>query len=82
MRLIKKLVLPIICAVVCFNAVQATAWQISASSTEEGLRPEMVIDNNFQTRWASEFSDPQWLLIDLDQETEIKNIVLYRETRD
>ncbi len=72
MKLIKRLVLPIICAVVCFNAVQATAWQISASSSEEKFGPEMAIDKNFETRWASEFSDPQWLLIDLGQKEEIK----------
>jgi len=76
MKLIKRLVLPIICAVVCFNAVQATAWQISASSSEEKFGPEMAIDKNFETRWASEFSDPQWLLIDLGQKEEIKNILL------
>jgi hypothetical protein len=78
MKTLKVLILVIISAVVCLNA-NAAQWQISASSNEENLRPELAIDNNYQTRWASEFSDPQWLLINLGQEEEIKNIVLYWE---
>jgi len=53
----------------------------TASSYEnESLSPAMVLDGNFQTRWSSHFSDPQWLKIDLGTAREIVGIVLYWET--
>jgi hypothetical protein len=78
MKKLKVFILVIISAVVCLN-VSAAQRQISASSSEGNLQPELAIDGNHQTRWASEFSDPQWLLINLGQEEEIKNIILYWE---
>ncbi|WP_092547134.1 discoidin domain-containing protein [Actinoplanes derwentensis] len=38
----------------------------SASSQEDGRWPaSMAVDGDAATRWSSEFSDPQWLLVDL-----------------
>ena len=76
---IKKLVLVIICAGVCFNTASAAEWKVSASSSEKDFKAALAIDDDLQTRWASDFSDPQWLLINLGQEEEIKNILLYWE---
>jgi hypothetical protein len=53
---------------------------VKASSTysEPGsdYRPENVVDGLPDTRWSSEFSDPQWLAVDLGAPTTISRIVL------
>ncbi len=53
---------------------------VKASSTysEEGndYRPENAVDGFPDTRWSSEFSDPQWLAIDLGAATRISRVVL------
>ncbi|RKY24826.1 MAG: hypothetical protein DRP62_02845, partial [Planctomycetota bacterium] len=46
--------------------------RITASSSEnESLIPENAIDMDMETRWSSEFSDSQWLEIDLRKTYEI-----------
>jgi hypothetical protein len=79
MRNVKLVLIAIICAVVCFNTAQAANIKITGSSWEEGFKPALAVDGNLETRWGSEFSDPQWLLLDLKESQEIKNIVLYWE---
>jgi len=53
---------------------------VRASSTyvEQGndYRPENAVDGLFDTRWSSEFSDPQWLTVDLGIPTQISRVVL------
>jgi len=53
---------------------------VRASSTylEPGndYRPENAVDGLADTRWSSEFSDPQWLAIDLGAPTRISRVVL------
>jgi beta-galactosidase len=53
---------------------------VTASSTyvEEGndYRPQNAVDGLPDTRWSSEFSDPQWLAIDLGATTTIFRVVL------
>ena len=53
---------------------------VKASSTyvEPGndYRPENAVDGLTDTRWSSEFSDPQWLAIDLGTPTRISRVVL------
>ncbi len=53
---------------------------VKASSTyiEPGndYRPENAVDGLSDTRWSSEFSDPQWLAIDLGSPTKISRVVL------
>lgn len=44
------------------RAREGTAW---ASSGEGGFTAGQAIDGNEETRWGSEFSDPQWLVVDL-----------------
>jgi hypothetical protein len=48
-----------------------------ASSTEEAATgPEMAVDGNGKTRWASAFSDPQWIKVDLEGTYTLNRIVL------
>ncbi len=57
---------------------------VKASSTyvEPGsdYRPENAVDGLTDTRWSSEFSDPQWLAIDLGAPTKVSRVVLDWET--
>ncbi|MEV0716399.1 DUF1996 domain-containing protein [Asanoa sp. NPDC050611] len=49
----------------------------SASSTENGGTPAAnAVDGNNGTRWASAFSDPQWLQVDLGASATISRVVL------
>ncbi|MFH1368021.1 MAG: discoidin domain-containing protein [Elusimicrobiota bacterium] len=58
------------------RAVIATA----SSNQEAGVTPQQAVDGNMQTRWSSVFSDPQWLLIDLQSSREIVGLTLHWET--
>jgi len=53
---------------------------VKASSTyvEQGndYRPENAVDGLPDTRWSSEFSDPQWLAVDLGAPVQISRVVL------
>ncbi len=52
----------------------------TASSVESpNLGPENAIDGNMATRWSSQFSDPQWITVDLGQKATIKKVILYWE---
>lgn len=48
----------------------------ASSAEEEGLSARYAGDNNLKTRWSSKFTDPQWLQIDLGEESLIKAIRL------
>ncbi len=59
----------------------STGMKATASSSEgEDLKPENAIDGNMSTRWSSNFSDPQWLQIDLGVSREIVGLTLHWET--
>ncbi|HDM37475.1 MAG TPA: hypothetical protein ENG55_00270, partial [Candidatus Omnitrophica bacterium] len=52
-----------------------------ASSCEGGeYTAGYAVDGNRQTRWSSEFSDPQWLEIDLGESKELVGVTLNWET--
>lgn len=59
-----------------------SAWanpsvKVDASSIENNLfLPQFAFDGNIQTRWSSQFSDPQWLKIDLGEPKDIVGLVL------
>src|SRR5262245_16622307 len=44
-----------------------TTTTVTASSTRAGTTntPSLSVDNNTGTRWESEYSDPQWIQVDL-----------------
>jgi hypothetical protein len=49
----------------------------AASSTESATTPaSAAVDGNASTRWASAFSDPQWLRVDLGATTAVCQVVL------
>jgi hypothetical protein len=55
----------------------------TASSYEKGLFPSPpanAVDGNLTTRWASGWSDPQWLKVDLGNEQTVSRVVLRWET--
>jgi hypothetical protein len=53
----------------------------TASSVEHtGLPASAAVDGNTGTRWASQFSDPQWIQIDLGSSSTVDRVVLNWET--
>ena len=53
---------------------------VSSSSDETGvLTASNAVDGNLTTRWASAFSDPQWIRVDLGTATDISQVVLHWE---
>lgn len=55
-----------------------SAWASSAENA--GLGAALAVDGNPGTRWSSQFTDPQWLAIDLGQEVHIAGLELVWET--
>ncbi|MDF3012636.1 MAG: uncharacterized protein K0Q78_840, partial [Cellvibrio sp.] len=49
---------------------------VAASSQEGGLAPTAAVDGNTGTRWGSNFSDPQWILVDLGATATINRVLL------
>jgi len=73
----KKFMIFLILAVSFICSYARADVKVTASSIqEEGILPEYAFDSNFQTRWSSEFSDPQWLEIDLGEVKEISGLIL------
>ncbi|MFH1368028.1 MAG: discoidin domain-containing protein [Elusimicrobiota bacterium] len=61
---------------VSFTADQA-GLKVTASSFEKDLtKPGNAADGNMQTRWASQFADPQWLQLDFGNPKEICGILI------
>lgn len=52
----------------------------TASSVEDHPWPAGdAVDGDLQSRWASQFSDPQWLTVDLGKQWQINEVVLHWE---
>jgi hypothetical protein len=51
-----------------------------ASSTEGAYTPAKAVDGQSTTRWSSNFSDPQWIRVDLGSPQQIASIKLVWET--
>jgi beta-glucosidase len=50
---------------------------VTCSSIEKpGLACENAVDGDLATRWSSEFSDPQWIYVDLGASKHIERIIL------
>jgi hypothetical protein len=66
------------------SAVSNLALQrpvIASSREDPNVRPpEEAVDGDFSTRWASAWSDPQWIQVDLGGVYDINRIVLYWES--
>src|SRR5262249_11451773 len=53
----------------------------TASSTENAGTPaSAAVDGNTGTRWSSQFSDPQWLQVDLGASDTVSSVTLIWET--
>src|SRR5438309_450965 len=53
----------------------------TASSAESAGTPaSAAVDGNTGTRWSSQFSDPQWLQVDLGSTASITQVILNWET--
>ena len=48
----------------------------ASSSYSSAFTPNFAVDGDLQTRWSSEFSDPQWIAIDLGSRQQIDHVVL------
>jgi hypothetical protein len=53
-----------------------TASSYQAASNGQTYVPGNTTDGNWTTRWASDWSDPQWIQVDLGQSTAIKHVQL------
>lgn len=69
----------------------AALWNLAlgktamAQSNEEPSQwyagePSYVCDGDLKTRWSSEYSDPQWIYVDLGAVHEIQKVVVFWET--
>ncbi|MDQ1715828.1 MAG: hypothetical protein QOC60_1773, partial [Frankiaceae bacterium] len=48
----------------------------SSSNENAGVTPNLAVDGNTGTRWASAFADPQWIQVDLGSSQSICKVVL------
>ena len=54
----------------------AVGCRATASLTYGGCSAQLAIDGDPNTHWSSEFSDPQWLAVDLGKFTKINGVEL------
>lgn len=59
-------------------AVNKTAT--SSSNQDASLTPNNAVDGNATTRWSSQFTDPQWMMIDLGQSYNLNRVLLNWES--
>ncbi|UII19961.1 galactose-binding domain-containing protein [Fulvivirga ligni] len=59
----------------------ALSLPVTASSTKEGSvnGPSQAVDGNIGSRWESEFTDDEWIRIDLGQKYQIGRVILHWE---
>src|SRR5690349_19618231 len=64
-------------AAACGTSNVALNRTATASSTENGGTPaSAAVDGNAGTRWSSQFSDPQWLQVDLGSTQQVCRVAL------
>lgn len=58
----------------------ASGSRVTASSVERSSwAADYAVDEDVTTRWSSQFSDPQWLTVDLGKSWEISEVLLHWE---
>jgi hypothetical protein len=58
----------------------AAGSRATASSVEGAAwKPANAVDTDITTRWSSQFSDPQWLTVDLGKRWQISEVLLHWE---
>ena len=63
------------CGLSC-QSVGLSRASATASSSQAGLTPALAIDGSLTTRWGSDFSDPQWIYVDLGSIERVRRVVL------
>jgi F5/8 type C domain-containing protein/cell wall-active antibiotic response 4TMS protein YvqF len=53
--------------------------RIDLRPRDKGLTPGFAVDGDTATRWSSDFSDPQWLAVDLGEVSQVRRVKLYWE---
>src|SRR5688572_24642205 len=71
------------CAVaLCYSGLGSAQTLISqnmpvvASSSQAGLTPTAAVDGNTGTRWGSNFTDAEWIYVDLGKAHNINRVLL------
>jgi hypothetical protein len=54
----------------------ATASSYQATGNGAPYPPSNTVDGKWDTRWASDWSDPQWVQVDLGRTTAVKHVQL------
>ncbi len=53
---------------------------VTASSVEKAkVEPNLAVDGNPKTRWASQFNDQQWFMVDLGSVKKVGRVVIFWE---
>ena len=52
----------------------------ASSSENSGTGPAYAVDGSTSTRWSSQYSDPQWLQVDLGNTVSVNEVKLFWET--
>lgn len=60
-------------------ALNRPALASSVESGNPGLTADLAVDGNLNTRWSSQFSDPQWLMIDLGSRYAVCEVIVHWE---
>ena len=60
----------------CTEQALARSAATASSSENANFPASLAIDGNTTTRWASAFSDPQWIFVDLGTSRHISKVVL------
>jgi beta-glucosidase len=53
---------------------------VSSSVENPNLIASQAVDGDLTTRWSSQFSDPQWLYVDLGGRANVERVILHWET--
>lgn len=49
---------------------------VASSSTGDSKKASLATDGGTGSRWESEYSDPQWIYVDLGKEEKVENVIL------
>ncbi|WNJ19296.1 discoidin domain-containing protein [Pontibacter sp. G13] len=73
------LVAMLVAALFQFGQAQNIALNKTAFASTEELPAAFAVDGDMNTRWGSQFADPEWITIDLGQVYNIGQVVLHWE---
>jgi hypothetical protein len=74
------LVLPMAMAAAADTLLSQGKPALASSAEGAGVAASFAVDGDLSTRWSSQFSDPQWLRVDLGQAATVSQVVLRWES--